>query len=1021
MSSPFERRNQQVWEALNAPGGGAKQALQLVNRRLKKGEKGDHLTAMRAFILAHMPSAGTNPHSSPLSEALALCNELAFRKPPPKETETIRLLEMTYTYLGKKAEIGRLHEHLYKTRIATPGRTKPVDEAGLQEWYNGCMKACDWAGMQKAAMMLQKQFPNNRVYYFWAIAACFIIVVACDDDQRASLGLFGTLASRMISKAASEIPQGKEPGPSRAIRTAAELQLFYEVLTFTKAEDAELVKYLESTTTGFQSRLGSDNYWELWWLLVDSKLRLREFKDVNKHCLSVLSTGTVNLSGESADGPGADQPKVSKVWQDDWKVWSGYVTSAVELGLVNPEDPLFSKAAALVTENLILNESVSRGALLAGLKFAALCGPHACLRCRKDVPTLLAACLTFFQKQGGKSSCYDDLRPYVAQLTVDERKELLIKMKEYCMSKDLQSSDMSLKELTNAVRERVTQLNFRFWIEIDDQERPPATAGLDDFFQECFAVYAVSLQVDVDLLVTDMRIGDELLLLVAKGLMCIYASRMHDTLPLSIAIIVLEHLLSKSKHNFTALLLLVRLYSIIGALSCATVEYQRLSIKQIQNDSLSHHILTRLSTLLPFANSAAAKLLHPTDVADVGLHVPANPTDSLEMYDISLRMYKNANRTNPEMISLAFKNDAYGQIKDMVLFERRVSTSISACHFEIERRRVLRFRGVAAEGSGAMWDRALTSSTSDNRSFDLFGEDGWHTGCDMGPRVGSQWAKGFLLAESIVATLVAQSQGAAAAGGAAADLPKDASSSASKTNGSFSETAHMSLPQRLRGVVDREEGGESECEFTGIERQVLGIVCLLGDVQVESENTSRSSSKIKALLIDLASKFEAVRGTLQASTITKEVSATSTLDAAISKLSLAEGDWDSAPWYSLHRVYMFLEVCKYILQLCDFLDKSPAVKALKPPITKAQIGEIKNMIGSSSKSVIQMAKEQAKDVVQVTEADIDTVLSCKGLELASIADFLKGSVGRGKVERYMDKIARSRSSSWAAVGSVKFS
>ncbi|KAF3919440.1 hypothetical protein ABW21_db0209304 [Orbilia brochopaga] len=946
---------------------------------------------MRAFILAQMPSAGTNPHSSPLSEALALCNELAFRKPPPKETETIRLLEMTYTYLGKKAEIGRLHEHLYKTRIATPGRTKPVDEAGLQEWYNGCMKACDWAGMQKAAMMLQKQFPNNRVYYFWAIAACFVMV-------------------------------GNEAKPSRAIRTAAELQLFYEVLSFTKAEDAELVKYLESTTTGFHSRLGSDNYWELWWLLVDSKLRLGDFKSVNEHCLSVLSTGTVSFDGESADGPGADQPKVSKVWQDDWKVWSGYVTSAFELGLKNLEDPLFNKAAALVTENLNLNESVSRGALLAGLKFSAMCGPHASLTCRKDVPTLLAACLTFFQKQGGKSSCYDDLRPYVAQLPVDERKELLVKMKEYCMGKDLESSDMSLKELTNAVRERVTGLKFRFWIEIDDQERRPETSELNDFLQECFAVYTVSLQVDIDLLVTDMRIGDELLLLVAKGLMCIYASRQHSTLPLRIAIIVLEHLVSNSKHNFTALLLLTRLYAIIGALSCATIEYQRLSIKQIQNDSLSHHLLTRLSTLLPFANSAAAKLLHPTDVADVGLHVPANPTDSLEMYDISLRLYKNANRTNPEMISLAFKNDAYGQIKDMVLFEKRVSTSISACHFEIEKRRVLRFRGIAAEGSGALWDRALTSSTSDNRSFDLFGEDGWHTGCDMGPRVGSQWAKGFLLAESIVATLVAQSQVAAAAG--AADLPKDASSSASsssKTNGSISENEHVSLPQRLRGVINQAEMGGSECEFTRIERHVLGIVCLLGDIQVESENTSRSSSKIKALLIDLASKFESVRGSLQASSITKEVPATSTLDAAMSELSLADGDWDSAPWYCLHRVYMFLEVCKYILQLCEFLDKSPAVKALKPPITKAQITGIKNMIGSSSKSVIQMAKEQAKDAVLVTEADIDAVLSCRGLELASMAEFLKSTVGRGKVESYMDKIARSRSSTWAAVGSVKFS
>ncbi|KAF3906143.1 hypothetical protein ABW20_dc0100408 [Dactylellina cionopaga] len=1017
MGTPFERRNQQVWEALNAPGGGAKQALQLIHRRLKKGEKGDHLTAMRAFILAHLPSAGVSPQNSPLAEALALCNQLAFRSPPPKDSETIHLLEMTFIYLGKKTEIGKLQEHLYKTRIATPGRTKPVDEAGLKEWYSGCMKACDWAGMQKAAMMLQKQFPNNRNYYFWAIAACFILIVACDDDQRSSVSLFGTLASRMISKAASEIPEGKEPAPIRSIRTAAELQLFYEILTFTKTDDADLVKYLESPTAGFNSRLGSDNYWDLWWLLVDAKLRLQEFKDVNDHCHSVLSTGSVNLK-DGTDGTGPEHQKVSAVWKDDWKVWSGYVASAFELGKNDPDDPQFSKTATLLMEKIESSEFTSRNALLAALKFSELCSPHASLSCKKEIPAPLAACFAVFKKQGGASSCYDDLRLFVGQLAVEERKELLNSMAEYCKSKDIISSELSTKELTNAVRERVTLLKFRFWIEIDDQERVPSTEGLDDFVQECFTVYNIALKVDTDLLVTDMRIGDELLILVAKSLMCKYAaSRMEDSLPVIIAIIVLEHLLTKSKYNYTALLLLVRLYSIIGALSCATVEYQRLSIKQIQNDSLSHHILTRLSTLLPFPLSSAAKLLHPTDLADVGMHVPANPTDTLEMYDISLRLYKNASRTNPDMISLAFKNGAYGQIKDMVLFEKKVSTSISACQFEIERRRVQRLRGAMAEGSssGALWDRALDANVSDNRTFDLLGEDGWHTGCDMGPRVGPQWVKAFLITESIVATLVAQSQ--ATAVGAEVSKAPSSSSSSSEANGSTKEKKHVSLAQRLRSIIDQ----EGVSELTNVERQVLEIVCLMGDILVESEGGSKSSAITKSLLTDITSKFQTLRGNLQASSKARvgDTSAAAEVTVGMSRVSLDDDIREFAPWYHLHQTYMFIEVCKSILQLCDFLEKSPLVKALKPQIPKSQVTEIRNMVGSTSKSVVQMAKEQAKGAVLVTEADIDAVLNCKGLDMASVVEFLKGTIGREKIESYMDKIARSRSSTWTAVGSVK--
>ncbi|KAF3942190.1 hypothetical protein ABW19_dt0209385 [Dactylella cylindrospora] len=928
-----------------------------------------------------MPSAGANPQASPLAEALTLCNQLAFRDPPLKENETIHLLEMTYMYLGKRAEIGKLHEHLYKSRMSTPGRTKAVDEAGLREWYNSCMRACDWAGMQKAAMMLQKLFPNNRNYYFWAIAACFIMVVACDDGQRSSVALF------------------------------AELQLFYEVLSFTKAEDAELVKYLDSSTTGYKSRLGSDNYWEFWWQSMAAKLRLQEFKGVNERCLNVVSTGTVEGEG-GVDG--ADDEKTKKaaslVWKDDWKVWSAYATSGVELGAKDQEDPDFVKTTTVFRGKM--EGSASRNALLAAVHFSSLCGQNPNLNGRDGIATLAAACLTFFKKQGGTSSCYDDLRSYVDQLNAEEKNELLGEMAAHCKSKDLDSSELSTKELTNSVREWVTLLKFRFWIEIDNQEQPPKVETVSEFSQECLSVYEVSLKVDIDLLVTDMRIGDELLLLVSKALMCKYAPQRQNTLPLKVAIILLEHLLTQSKHNFTALLLLVRLYSIIGALSCATVEYQRLSIKQIQNDSLSHHVLTRLSTLLPVSIPSAAKLLNHTDMGDVGLHVPANPTDSLEMYDISLKLYKNANRTNPEMISLAFKNSAYGQIKDMVLFEKRVSRSISACQFEIERRRVQRLRGVAAEGTGALWDRALDIEVSDNRSFDLFGEDGWRTGCDMGPRVGILWVKGFVLAEAIMATLVAQSQAAASADGSKAS----SSSSSAKAEGNTRGKEHVPPSHKLRGILDQNDA----TEFTPVERDVLEIICLIGNIQLESENPSRSSVTTKSLLTDVKRRFDALRGSLQNSNATGEGASTLDVTAAgVSQLSLDGSEKDPAPWYSLHQVYMLFEVSKYILQLCDFLEKSPSAKALKPQIPKSQISELKAMIGSSSKATLQMAKERSKQVVMVTEADIDSVLTCPELNLYPVAEFLKNSIGREKIESYMDKIARSRSSTWGAVGGVK--
>jgi N-terminal acetyltransferase B complex non-catalytic subunit len=54
-------------------------------------------------------------------------------------------------------------------------------------------------------MSLQKNFPRERKYYFWAIFFCHIVSVdsaSSDMDRK----LFGTLAYRMISKAVAEVP-----------------------------------------------------------------------------------------------------------------------------------------------------------------------------------------------------------------------------------------------------------------------------------------------------------------------------------------------------------------------------------------------------------------------------------------------------------------------------------------------------------------------------------------------------------------------------------------------------------------------------------------------------------------------------------------------------------------------------------------------------------------------------------------------------------------------------------------------
>lgn len=57
----------------------------------------------------------------------------------------------------------------------------------------------------QAAMSLQKNFPKNRAYYFWAIFLSYMVSVD-NESSEAEKKLFGTLAYRMISKAGTDVP-----------------------------------------------------------------------------------------------------------------------------------------------------------------------------------------------------------------------------------------------------------------------------------------------------------------------------------------------------------------------------------------------------------------------------------------------------------------------------------------------------------------------------------------------------------------------------------------------------------------------------------------------------------------------------------------------------------------------------------------------------------------------------------------------------------------------------------------------
>ena len=98
---------------------------------------------------------------------------------------------------------------------------------------------------------------------------------------------------------------------------------------------------------------------------------------------------------------------------------------------------------------------------------------------------------------------------------------------------------------------------------------------------------------------SDRRPGDDAALLAAMGLIRLF--KMGKRQALLQSVVILEHTLLRSKHNYDALLILVRLYLFIGAGSLAMDRYNRLSIKNIQHATISWVLYTRLSSIHPYS------------------------------------------------------------------------------------------------------------------------------------------------------------------------------------------------------------------------------------------------------------------------------------------------------------------------------------------------------------------------------------------------------------------------------------
>ena len=143
---------------------------------------------------------------------------------------------------------------------------------------------------------------------------------------------------------------------------------------------------------------------------------------------------------------------------------------------------------------------------------------------------------------------------------------------------------------------------------------------------------------------------------------------------------ILEQLLVKSPHNYEALLLLVRVYLILGAGSLALRAFFKLSVKQMQYETVAHNLLTRLSSIHPYPASAVEGL-------------EQKDADPQTAFKTALNFYRNSETATTYSRSTGLDHGSYSNVEGSINLHKSLKHSICRKMWALEARRIQRLVG----------------------------------------------------------------------------------------------------------------------------------------------------------------------------------------------------------------------------------------------------------------------------------------------------------------------------------------
>ncbi|KAI9839626.1 MAG: hypothetical protein M1819_002252 [Sarea resinae] len=943
MSSEVDRRrDKQVWEALDA--NNFRQALQLCEKRLKKGEKSDNLLALRAHVLL------TSPSASQQEQGVTEFERLCAKEPPVTDLHTLSMIQQALGGSNARKSVlkGRrsVNVALLWERAA---KFRSGDESLPKEWFMITFELNQWVDAQKAAMFLQRFFPKNRDYYFWAILMCHLIYLspeASDSDRK----LFGTLAYRMISKAASEVPTDSKIllSPGRAVQTPDELQLLISIYR-KQGYFKEALSILDSENLGIFSPVAKGD-----WSFVREKLEILGIQNLWQEKWEFCKKLLDDVWRRRYEAGNETSSSNTFVRDDDLRLWQGMLLASKHI-----QTGENSAATEKTIQAYLCAPKASRNSQLAFLQFmhqqtvARGVSDGAC-------SSLLTACQDYFETHSVKLCCFDDLRLHVEQLNDPQRVELLSSASKHVESLEIDGTpDVQASKLRKLYSE-INLFKLEYLINFSADNQDVTQQGFELFITACIRVYKDSLPLGSHLLPTDNQPGDDVCILAVMALVRLAEMKSGPAdakLCMIQAAALLDFLLSQSQHNYQARLLSVRLHMILGTGSLAMQRYAELQVKQIQHDTVSYNFFTRLSTIHPHSI---------TTTANAGSQLAFTDPDAYLRN--ALRLYRIAQPEVPEMMKLALNKGTYCQIEGFQEFDRRLNGSICKPMWALERRRIARLFSSDRQDQDLDLIESIPPAFRDNRDFhtminlEASGVPRFEDHVKVGPTPNSRWLGSLLWLDDTMSRLASTSP------------VKDARDTASR-------------------LLDSRDPGKLADEMTGCEIEALHLQTHLEETLsavTQSNPTDVGLSHVQQWIED---KLGAIRVDFENDRLEQLK-----LDNRQSTLTLLD-------WVFFHASFTCLESVKTISMLVDYLSKT---KVGKSKSVKVEMARIKDLVSETYQEVRSQAV-QVKNSLSESGVVGFLVVQISGKESGknSLGAAIQDLVGEPWMEIFLSKLIES--------------